>query len=372
MTDYIGISEAYTSTFFVVLLILVIICNNLWRFKDKRGENRFLSILIISVLFASILDCLIFSLDGMPGEFVKGILYIGNTALYIIDITLCCCMIVFIIYHLIGYVARLHIRILIFAFTVSTACLFINLFVPIIFSINEYNQYTRGPFANLMFIIAIVMILYFFVVYKYIIHKGGGLKFFPITLFIAPILLGLIIQMFNYGLWLIWPTSAISLTAIIFSLQNEMIFRDKLTGVYNRQFFDRLSIYTKHRTLYGLMFIDLNNFKDINDRYGHNIGDKVLKLSAEMIQKVVGASGTVIRYGGDEFVVLVNTSSTNIMDEYLHKIKNKFYNFNYKNDKPYSVSVSVGYSMTKLTSRALQEAVKKADARMYMDKEKSK
>lgn len=85
---------------------------------------------------------------------------------------------------------------------------------------------------------------------------------------------------------------------------------DGLTGLPNRALFDdRLEHELAHAKRYGwamaIMFIDLDEFKQVNDRYGHEVGDAVLKIVSQRLTESSRADDTISRYGGDEFLVLL-------------------------------------------------------------------
>ena len=92
---------------------------------------------------------------------------------------------------------------------------------------------------------------------------------------------------------------------------HDLAYHDRLTGLPNRMlFFDRLdqtlSAAQRARKHAGILFIDLDGFKKVNDEYGHDAGDTVLKTVAKRLPTIVRASDTVARMGGDEFVVLLH------------------------------------------------------------------
>lgn len=97
----------------------------------------------------------------------------------------------------------------------------------------------------------------------------------------------------------------------------EQARHDALTGVYNRLGFDdKLSLHIKNAAEgipFALLFIDVDKFKDINDSYGHKIGDKVLRVSVERITSILQTNGVVCRWGGDEFAVIIDS---HIYDEW--------------------------------------------------------
>ena len=91
---------------------------------------------------------------------------------------------------------------------------------------------------------------------------------------------------------------------------HELAIRDELTGLYNRRFFNqelaRLSAESNaNMTPLTLALIDLNDFKSINDTYGHHMGDAALRLVADCIRGVVAETGISARTGGDEFAVIL-------------------------------------------------------------------
>ena len=122
--------------------------------------------------------------------------------------------------------------------------------------------------------------------------------------------LGSIIQIIYYGSVLLWSGIALSILIIYINIQNYRLHTDYLTGVYNRREADYLLKNKIHNKTPGRSFlgilIDIDNFKEINDRYGHLTGDKVLEISAELIKNSLRKDDFVARYGGDEFLVLLN------------------------------------------------------------------
>ena len=89
-----------------------------------------------------------------------------------------------------------------------------------------------------------------------------------------------------------------------------MAYRDAVTGLYNHRYFrEQLSHELERSARYGqplsMILMDMNNFKEINDRYGHFMGDKFLGLVGEVIDRQIRASDVGARYGGDEFVIVL-------------------------------------------------------------------
>lgn len=102
----------------------------------------------------------------------------------------------------------------------------------------------------------------------------------------------------------------------------EAAVTDMLTGIYNRagmyeEIQQMIKCYSMSEETHhvGLMFIDLDNFKHYNDTFGHDVGDLILKEMAKIFRKAVKGRGFVARYGGDEFIMILNTDAREILEQ---------------------------------------------------------
>lgn len=102
----------------------------------------------------------------------------------------------------------------------------------------------------------------------------------------------------------------------------EAAVTDMLTGIYNRagmyeEIQQMIKCYSMSEETHhvGLMFIDLDNFKHYNDTFGHDVGDLILKEMAKIFRKAVKGRGFVARYGGDEFIMILNTDDREILEQ---------------------------------------------------------
>lgn len=155
----------------------------------------------------------------------------------------------------------------------------------------------------------------------------------------------------------------------------EQSLRDQLTGLYNRRFLeeiiDTLSAQTKRRgTTLGILMVDVDYFKEVNDKYGHDVGDRVLKEVASQIRKSVRESDMVIRYGGEEFMVLLVDVEPGKSEEVAEKIRKAVEN--HPIEAPGVVlrkTVSVGVSEFPHDSDKIWQCIKYADVSLYKAKE---
>ncbi|MEO1959097.1 MAG: EAL domain-containing protein [Nautiliaceae bacterium] len=163
-----------------------------------------------------------------------------------------------------------------------------------------------------------------------------------------------------------------------FALQQEKEFlfqkatHDRLTGLCNREaFIDFLRESLKEGKHIGVLFIDLDGFKEINDTLGHYYGDKILKDVAKRLKEVVGNKGKISRFGGDEFVVLVEGNKSKVEEvakSILEVIKKPFY----LEGKIYHLTASIGISLAPFDTLLPEELLKNADTAMYKVKQGGK
>ncbi len=142
---------------------------------------------------------------------------------------------------------------------------------------------------------------------------------------------------------------------------------DYLTGLANRRglcnYYESLH---KDTTLHA-MFIDIDNFKRVNDSYGHSIGDQLLINISQLIQRF--AHGFATRIGGDEYVVLLDGKMTK--DEVVHvaeELLNNVHKIDFRKDILLTVSLSIGIVMNQHASSPLDDVLYKCDAAMYQAK----
>ena len=145
---------------------------------------------------------------------------------------------------------------------------------------------------------------------------------------------------------------------------NEKLYQDALTGVYNRRYYeDRIK---KMTASVGVAMIDMDDFKIYNDTYGHNAGDLALITTVEAIRRCIRKNDTLIRYGGDEFLLVLQGISETMFREKLKQIRTEIYNANVPTYSRLQLSASIGGVMS--AGRTVEETVMEADKFMYLAK----
>ena len=160
------------------------------------------------------------------------------------------------------------------------------------------------------------------------------------------------------------------LEAKVKQLQTE-IYTDSLTGIYNRKWLYEVFLKNEKINKNGsLAFIDINNFKTINDTYGHNNGDKVLMIIAKLLKKIQNV--ITIRFAGDEFIVIAEYINSQALSLLLNAVCNNLQKRPLKaSGANFFISFSYGVSDFK-KGDLFRDIYKKADGLMYIAKEKSR
>ena len=155
----------------------------------------------------------------------------------------------------------------------------------------------------------------------------------------------------------------------------EKATRDALTGLYNREYFEynvQTQLEQKIHPCAAVLFIDVDDFKNVNDSFGHKFGDDVLCYVAKQTLGVFRHTDIVARYGGDEFVVFAPSIKREILVERLKKLCGAF-RFPYRNNTvEYKVSITIGAAMYPQDGVSYETLLTHADCALYEAKSQGK
>ena len=157
-----------------------------------------------------------------------------------------------------------------------------------------------------------------------------------------------------------------------------MAMHDSLTGLPNRTMMSSMMSHSiksakRQHELMAIMFIDLDNFKTINDNYGHKEGDNVLIETAKRLKDVLREEDIVYRFGGDEFIVtLEHIKNSEDIAKIAQKLNQSLQIPYQTNDYTFYISCSIGIAIYPNDASSVDELIKNADAAMYQAKNKGK
>jgi diguanylate cyclase (GGDEF)-like protein len=149
---------------------------------------------------------------------------------------------------------------------------------------------------------------------------------------------------------------------------------DRLTGLLNRNYFhdiliQQLAVAKRQEMEFSLLFIDIDDFKQINDNYGHQVGDRVLEEISALVTDCIRLSDFALRYGGEEFVVLMPNTSCNQSLILGNRIREKIQQHKLVvNEQTISITVSGGIASYPSHAKEVEELIYFADSALYFAK----
>ena len=332
-----------TGAFLVLFLLLYRIRIAQTNQFDEKAYN----FMLIVTFIATINETLSFIIDARPGFIFHILQYISNTISSASSGIIGYCWCLFVEYHIHRNFERIKkkSRILAIPLIIATILIIINLLgTGIIFDISKENVYTRGPMNFILYIFVFV----YYIESIYTVHKAKYdcilVEFFPIYYFIIPCMIGTMIQGFFFGVSTIWLCVAIAFILVYIENQISVSFIDDLSGLYNRKYMNHYLNKLqsdKNRHVYGFL-LDINEFKAINDTYGHLTGDRALIKFGKILQHSIDKDSVAIRMGGDEFVIFAKLKSDEEALALKKQIKYNVRQFNIKSKEPFHLSFSIG------------------------------
>lgn len=248
-----------------------------------------------------------------------------------------------------------------------------------IYRLSADNRYARGPLINCgLIILYSYWAVSFILLIRARVYKGKGketLFYRALLLFPLPVIVGNVLQMKFYGLSIGWICTVFSLALIFLNVQTSDGSMDGLTGLWTRtasvaNLDKRLK--NSKQAVYAMM-IDIDNFKSINDQYGHLLGDKALICTANLLTGAFRKGDFVCRYGGDEFLITGEVNSAGQIDGLRARLDEALEALNREKTLPFPLSLSIGVAVKeKYSEMSTERLIGEADQEMYRNKQSKK
>lgn len=149
---------------------------------------------------------------------------------------------------------------------------------------------------------------------------------------------------------------------------------DQLTGLYNRRYIDTIleqqyGLFKRHFQRFGLVMIDIDKFKNINDTFGHLAGDEALKFVASVVRRTMRSMDFLARFGGDEFIIVCPLIELEGVEKLSQRIVELVHHSALSSPNAegsvIEVSISVGGSMVDYRDKSADDVIKRADEALY-------
>ncbi|QLY78548.1 GGDEF domain-containing protein [Clostridium intestinale] len=360
----------------VSLIILVFIFLNIRSSSENISmQYKLFKAMILANIGMIIIDAFAWKFNGLKGSMNLTLNTGFNFLLYVLEPIPPSLSVLYTSYHVFSSDVKVKEKrkiLMVFLLLNLMICI-ISLFTGSFFYVDQNNIYHRGPYFALHVAYCYGLLIYslmYLIKHKQCIEKR---KYISMLVYFIPMAIGTTIQVLFYGYSLNWVGMMLSLLIIYFNIQNRGINTDYLTGIYNRRQLDeyikeRIKNSTENKS-FSAILLDLNEFKSINDRFGHKIGDEALKDSVEIIRRSLNTDDFIARFGGDEFVIITDIYNGQTLDKVVNRIRKNVENFNVSNLKPYNLNFSIGYDIYSCNSKMeADEFFKHIDMLMYENK----
>ena len=347
--------------------------------RGKSGRSTLQDTLFYWILRVSIVMLIadtIGRFDGSPDTFYPILNHTGNFLVFLLSPVVPALWLLYV--HIQLYqVEKKGKRVLIPSGILLAAHTFMvvaNLYTGWFYTINDQNIYYRGPLYMLS---PGVLFIYLFVAALMIIHKRKGLEkklYISLLFFIVPPMIMAVLHTLIYGVSLALSGLVLSILIVYLNIQNRSLITDYLTKVYNRKGFDmhlkeKIRASQRGKT-FSAILLDYDHFKSINDTYGHDMGDIALTQSACLLKTCIRHTDFIARYGGDEFVILLDTENKAELEAVVQRINSAIERHNKDNHYPFSIGFSAGYAMYDHSNgQSADDFVKQLDRMMYQMKQ---
>lgn len=265
-----------------------------------------------------------------------------------------------------------HLFFYLIPFYIGVILIIINFFTGFIFTID--NGIYTTHYGIYIFMAPMYIELFLLLYISRVIKKRIKTRVINIALLFVlfPIAANIVSFIFPQ-IQLIWPAFSFSTFMVFVLLEKDSMLKDSLTKLNTRVSLEsRIKHKLRRKEPFSLIMIDLDGFKQINDTYGHKVGDDALTVVASILEDSVKRTDMVCRYGGDEFLILVESPRANAARYIRDRIKSKVSAFNKKNVKPYVIAMSFGLKFYNKSNIHLRQLMNEVDRLMYTDKQRNR
>jgi diguanylate cyclase (GGDEF)-like protein len=361
---------------YAILIMLFLAYDSKNRLPLTVPKTRIFRIQIYLALFLLVFELLSWFVDGRSGSLFIFLNYFTNSFLYLLSLLPLSLWFAYLDESILrDPKKRSHRKKYYYGFNLMMIFLsIVNFFTGILFRINTDNRYERTYGIHYVFALNVFLFfVYLLYLYPYRKFISGRIYQIILLLGILPFGGGLLQGLF-YGVTLTWPSLSLIVLAGYILIEREETQRDRVTGLATRSLLEsRIHYMMQRHEAFYLIMVDMDYFKEINDTYGHDEGDIALATVANLLSKSIKHTDTAYRYGGDEFMLLIETKETKNLEQIQLRLDHNLSRVNETSTKPYRLSFSYGSSYYDGRSEAsIHSLVKAADEAMYENKLRKK
>lgn len=331
-----------------LLILFVVLHSNIKNGGGSKFRQQLFRALIICDMLLLIADAAILVLHGKQGAGVHIALYALQTLFFFLCSFFC---MLWALFCTLRQGRRLKPRGYVFLSLPLAALmvfLVLNLFGDLVYGISENNVYFRGPYFYMVGVGTYVYVAYSLFIIWRSKKSMERREYYPHLLVpLIPVVFGIVQLLFALDVLMVWPSVAVGLLIIQLYALSEKMSLDHLTGLYNRKYLDDYveDLLQMSRTgdrPFAALMLDIDSFKKINDTYGHVEGDKAIITAAALLKKSVRKGDFVSRYGGDEFLIILDACGTKTPEHVIERLSDNVARYNEQSNLPYRLDFSIG------------------------------
>lgn len=357
-----------------IMLLIILGVHTLKHSERKSRQFKLYMAMLYTTALLLIVDVL-GRFDGGTKLYYYAFNHIGNFFLFLLNLAIPSLWVLYVYFQFYDDTKKLKVPvyfIVVCNFT-NALLLILSQFFGYLYYIDKSNIYHRGPLYSLSVATSLVLAFLAFGIIMKNKDKVEKEVYHALIFFAVPPLIGVFLQTIFYGTSLIPNSIVISLLIVFLTIQNRNIYSDYLTGIHNRK---KLDLHMKEKVeksldnqTFSAILLDFNDFKEINDTLGHQVGDDALITAVNLMKASLRPDDFISRYGGDEFCIVLDTSKKEELEKVVERINNQFEDFNKTGIKPYKISFSMGYDVYDSNSNvSVGEFQKHIDKKMYQAK----
>jgi len=364
--------------YLVVAVVSLFLLTLLYFYSQKRKNIFFVGqlyfrLILVSIAFIIVSDVLMWTFNGATfngartAHIISSVIYFSLSPFPSLFFFLYTCARI----HLPLKYIKVLFPIILLPIIINAVISILSIWKGYIFQIGLDNIYNRGNLLIPMMIFSYLDLAFSFIIMLFNLGKISKTEIIYIAFFCFIPLVSSFLQIIYFGINALWPGVTLTCLLLYLFTLNDSIQIDQLTGVYNRRQLEQylyVCFYRKKRSKFivGIM-VDLNNFKSINDTYGHTEGDRALKKAGAILKKAFSGA-FVSRYAGDEFVIVLETNKP-VLEKYYQALREEEISFNKDSSLPYFLTFSIGAVISSRDGiHDVYSFLKEIDEKMYEDK----
>lgn len=317
--------------------------------------------------------------DGKPETIYPLLNHLGNFLIFFLSPVLPSLWLLYVCWQICQDIAKMRrLRLpLLLVLALNGLLTVLSLFTGWYYDIDAANIYQRGPLYLLATSFSIILILAAFVVTLVKRKQIEPRYFLSLIFFAVPPFISVVLQVSFYGVSLMLNSVVLSILVVFLKVQNHNMNTDYLTRVNNRMMLEtyleqKIKSCSPERS-FSAILLDLDNFKTINDSFGHDVGDDVLSTAAMLLKTCIRADDFIARYGGDEFFLILSVSDRDGLERVVCRIRQCLEHYNASRSLPYGIVFSMGYDVYDPSRKmSVGEFERHIDGLMYENKRSQK